>query len=310
MNQSLSTLLGAEMRRAVDPAIVSFARILAARAGGSTVAVLFYGSALRDGARDGVLDFYVLTDRASDWPGSWLSACANRILPPNVGYLRDQVDGVELRAKYAVLTLTQFRRAVAIKGLDSTLWARFSQPCACVHVRSDADFAEVCEAVRSAVVTAACWAAWLGPIRAESASFWRNLYLQTYAAELRVERKSRGADLLAHNAERFARLLPLAWNESGITFEDSSGQLAPALDPATRTAAQRKWRQRRLWGRMLNLARLLKAALTFANAIDYVAWKVERHSGYRIEPTNFQRRHPLLAAPGLYWRLRRQGVLR
>ena len=56
--------------------------------------------------------------------------------------------------------------------------------------------------------------------------------------------------------------------------------------------------------------RLLKAACTFDNAIEYVAWKVERHSGYRIEPTPFQRRHPLLAAPRLYWRLRRLGVFR
>ena len=40
------------------------------RAGESTAAVLFYGSALRDDALDGVLDFYVLTDRPIAWPGS------------------------------------------------------------------------------------------------------------------------------------------------------------------------------------------------------------------------------------------------
>jgi hypothetical protein len=50
--------------------------------------------------------------------------------------------------------------------------------------------------------------------------------------------------------------------------------------------------------------------LTFDNAVDYVAWKIERHSGYRIEPTPFQRRHPLLAAPALYLKLRARGVLR
>jgi hypothetical protein len=44
--------------------------------------------------------------------------------------------------------------------------------------------------------------------------------------------------------------------------------------------------------------------------MDYVAWKVERHSGVRIELADWERRHPLLAAPGLYWRLRRRGVLR
>jgi hypothetical protein len=79
---------------------------------------------------------------------------------------------------------------------------------------------------------------------------------------------------------------------------------------AERAAAETRWQRRRRLGRLLNLLRLLKAALTFENATDYVAWKVERHSGLRIEPTSFQRRHPLLAAPALYWRLRRLGVLR
>ena len=44
--------------------------------------------------------------------------------------------------------------------------------------------------------------------------------------------------------------------------------------------------------------------------MDYVVWKVERHSGVRIEPSPWQRRHPLLAAPWLYWRMRRQQLLR
>jgi hypothetical protein len=82
------------------------------------------------------------------------------------------------------------------------------------------------------------------------------------------------------------------------------------LAPDERATAEQRWRMRRRLGPVLNLLRLLKAALTFDNATDYVAWKVERHSGYRIEPTPFQRRHPLLAAPGIYWRLRRRGVLR
>ena len=53
----------------------------------ATAAVLFYGSALRDEALDGVLDFYVLTDRPIAWPGSRWTALASRLLPPNVGYL-------------------------------------------------------------------------------------------------------------------------------------------------------------------------------------------------------------------------------
>lgn len=309
-NDALRMLIGAEMRAAMPPAATVLAQRLAARAGPATAAVLFYGSALRDEALDGVLDFYVLVDRASDWPGSWLAASANRLLPPNVGYLQEDVDGRQLRAKYAVMTVTQFRHAMSVDRIDTTLWARFSQPCACIHARSDEDRSQVRDAVCDAVMAAASWAAALGPVRADAPAFWRSLYMRTYAAELRVERTTRGADILAHDAPRFARLLPLAWAAAGLAYTEHAGQYEPALDAAERATAERRWRLRQRLGPPLNLLRLLKAALTFDNATEYVAWKVERHSGYRIEPTAFQRRHPLLAAPGIYRRLRKAGVLR
>lgn len=310
MSDELRALIDDELRRAVPPAVVTLAERLAARAQGGAAAVLFYGSALRDSALDGVLDFYVLVDRARDWPGPWLAACANRLLPPNVGYLEETVDGRSLRAKYAVMTVAQFRRAMSVQRLDTTLWARFSQPCICIHARSEADRLTMRDAVCDAVVAAAHWAAMLGPLRAAPIAYWRALYARTYAAELRVERSSRGADLLAHDGPRYARLLPLAWEEGGLAFTAALDELAPVLAPDARAIAECRWRVRRRLGPLLNLLRLLKAALTFDNATDYVAWKVERHSGYRIEPTPFQRRHPLLAAPGIYWRLRRLGVLR
>ncbi|MDF1483842.1 hypothetical protein PY257_01340 [Ramlibacter sp. H39-3-26] len=299
-----------ELRREVPPAVVTLAERLAARAQGGAAAVLFYGSALRDCTLDGVLDFYVLVDHVTDWPGSLLAACANRLLPPNVGYLEESVDGQSLKAKYAVMTVAQFRRAMSLQCLDTTLWARFSQPCACIYTRSEADQLAMRDAVCDAVVAAAHWAAILGPLHAEPIAYWRALYARTYAAELRVERGTRSADLLAHNGPRYARLLPLAWEEGGLAFTTAVDELAPVLAPDERTIAERRWRMRQRLGPILNVLRLLKAALTFDNATDYVAWKVERHSGYKIEPTPFQRRHPLLAAPGIYWRLRRRGVLR
>ena len=310
VSEELRALIADELRREVPPAVVMLAERLAARAQGGAAAVLFYGSALRDSALDGVLDFYVLVDHVGDWPGSWLAVCANRVLPPNVGYLEESIDGRSLRAKYAVMTVAQFRRAMSVQRIDTTLWARFSQPCACIHARSEADRLTMRDAVCDAVVAAAHWAAMLGPLRAEPVAFWRALYARTYAAELRVERSTRGADLLAHDGPRYARLLPLAWEEGGLAFTTAPGEVAPVLAPDERTTAEHRWRRRRRLGPVLNLLRLLKAALTFDNATDYVAWKVERHSGYKIEPTPFQRRHPLLAAPGIYWRLRRRGVLR
>ncbi len=54
----------------------------------------------------------------------------------------------------------------------------------------------------------------------------------------------------------------------------------------------------------------MKATFTFDGALDYVLWKVRRHSGVVLPVTDWQRRHPLLAAPVLAWRLYRLGAFR
>ncbi|OYU00628.1 MAG: hypothetical protein CFE40_01655 [Burkholderiales bacterium PBB1] len=307
----MRSLLAEELQRELPTAVSELAAQLAGRADGAAAAVLFYGSNLRDARLDGVLDFYVLLDRVGAWPGSRLAALANWLLPPNVGYIEATVEGHALRAKYALISVAQFRRGVSPDALDTTLWARFSQPSCCAWARSDADREVATDAVRQAVITAASWAADLGPVHGDALSFWRALFAHTYAAELRVEKGSRGDDLVARDAERYARLLPQAWRAAGMAFEASAaGQLAPRLSPSSRAAAVRRWAVRRRLGKPLNIARLLKAAFTFDGAMDYAMWKVERHSGVRPEVTEWQRRHPLLAAPGLYRRLRKLNVLR
>jgi hypothetical protein len=307
----LRRALAEELQRELPPAVSALAAQLAHRANGAAAAVLFYGSNLRDARLDGVLDFYVLLDRVGAWPAPRLAALANWLLPPNVGYTEVVVDGQALRAKYALISVAQFRRGVSLPALDTTLWARFSQPCRCAWVRSDADREAVTNAVRQAVITAACWAAELGPSSGDAHAYWRALFAHTYAAELRVEKSARGDDLVARDAERYLRMLPEAWLAAGIAFESTAyGQLAPRLSPSSRTSAARRWALRRRLGKPLNIARLLKAAFTFDGAMDYAMWKVERHSGVRPEVSDWQRRHPLLAAPGLYRRLRKLNLLR
>lgn len=309
--EPLRSILAEELQRELPPAVATLAAQLAERAHGAAAAVLFYGSNLRDARLDGVLDFYVLLDRVGAWPGPRLAALANQLLPPNVGYIETTVEGQALRAKYALISVAQFRRGVSPAALDTTLWARFSQPCCCAWARSDADCEAATDAVRQAVTTAAAWAAELGPAHGDALAYWRALYARTYAAELRVEKSARGDDLVARDAERYTRLLPEAWRAAGIPFDASAdGQLSPLLSPATRAAAARRWALRRRLGKPLNVARLLKAAFTFDGAMDYALWKVERHSGVRPKVTDWQRRHPLLAAPGLYRRLRKLNVLR
>jgi hypothetical protein len=70
------------------------------------------------------------------------------------------------------------------------------------------------------------------------------------------------------------------------------------------------WLARRAGNRLLHVLRLLKAAGTFANGVDYLCWKVERHSGVRVEPTERMRRQPRRTAWRLLVRLWRHGALK
>lgn len=305
-----NTMISEELRRPAPAAVVDLAGQLARRSRGHTVAVLFYGSALRADALDGVLDFYVLLDRVGDWAGSRVAAAANRLLPPHVGYFEGEAASQTLRAKFAVMSLDQFRSGMSVKSLDTTLWARFSQPCICVWSRSENDRLQAAAAIEQAILTAARWAAELGPASAAPADFWRALFARTYGTELRIESATRANDIVDRDRQRYGSLLPAAWRVAGIEFETSSdGALRPQLSAGERRSAARRWARRRWLGRPLNILRLLKAAFTFDGAMDYVAWKIERHSGVRIEVSPWQRRFPLLAAPKLYWQLRKRGLL-
>jgi hypothetical protein len=305
----LQAVLGAELALPAPAGAAALAAELARRGGSATALVLYYGSALRAGSLEGILDFYVLLDDVASWPGPALVRQANRWLPPNVGYLELDHGGEKLRAKYAVMSVAQFRNRLGAHALDTTLWARFCQPALCIWSRSPADQAEACDLAAAAVIRAALWAARLGPPAAAAEAYWRTLFTHTYAAELRVEQAARPQDIVARDAARYEALLPMAWQAGELAFERNGAQLTPALTDLDRRQAAHQWAKRARHGRRLNALRLLKAAFTFDGAMDYVAWKIERHRGVRIEVSGWQRRFPLLAAPFLYLKLRRMGVL-
>jgi hypothetical protein len=312
---ALKTLLGAELAQPALPGAQALAQELARRGGTATAAILYYGSALRADSLEGILDFYVLMDDVGAWPGSLFAHAGNRLLPPNVGYLEvasaaSAQTVTVLRAKYAVVSMAQFAQRLRAASLDTTMWARFCQPSLCLWQRSPADLDAVTGLIADAVVAASTWSARLGPVTAPAADFWRALFARTYAAELRVEKSGRPQDIVGKHPERYAHLLPLAWTEAGIGWRRlPDGQLQPEVSASERQRAERQWARRARWGRPLNALRLLKAAFTFEGAMDYVVWKIERHRGVRIAVSPWQRRFPLLAAPALYWQLRRRGIL-
>lgn len=328
----LEALIAAEMAmppmpNAATEAAATLAREMAARRGGSVVAVLFYGACRRDGDASGLLDLYVLTTEHRAFHRRALPALANAALPPNVLLWRGGAPHAPVRAKVAVLTERQFARRMRAGSLDTTLWARFCQPSTLVFARDDAARLRAERAVARAVESAVLWAARLGPEEDTAAGYWRALFARTYGAELRPDAGNRPERLLAASPMWFERTFPLAlsrlardsrpeWNHSGRESAGLTTAAAATGDgvfrPGLRRDAgwRRAWALRRACGKALNALRLAKAAFTFEGGADYLAWKIERHSGVALELADWQRRHPLLAAPAILWRLRRRGAVR
>ena len=297
MSGALAARLGAALDRTLDPAVAEFARELGEAAGAR--AVLFYGSNLRTGSLEGVLDFYVLLPGARE-TGLW----------PRVSY-REKAHGAEtLRAKIATMTLTTFAEAARGETIDTTIWARYVQPSALAWTGDEHAAGEVTASLAAAADTAARLAVAVGPVRGLEEDYWRALFRATYRAELRFEQPGREDTIIAANRGHFAGLLPLALVDAGIPFAQDGATLTPRLDPGERRRTLAWWRKRQRLGKALNLVRLTRATATFDGAARYAAWKIERHTGVAIELTPWRERHPLLAAPGIawrYWRARRRA---
>ena len=279
---------------AIDPAVSGFAATLAGAEGGAA-AVLFYGSNLRTGSLDGVLDFYVLTDGPVE-RGLW----------PRVSYREWRHGGHDLRAKIATMHLATFAAAAAGRTVDTTIWARFVQPAALVWQRDAGDAAQVAQALDAAAGTAAWLAAALGPAKGREEDYWRSLFRATYRAELRVEAPGREDTILATHRAHFTGLLPRAWARDGIAFDQDGDTLIPYLPRGQRARARRWWARRRRMGKPLNVVRLVRAAATFDGAARYAAWKVERHTGIAVTVTPWREKHPLLSAPAMLLELARK----
>jgi hypothetical protein len=295
---ALDEVVAAALDRPVAPVIADAAEQLATTLGGR--AVLFYGSVLRTGDLEGVLDFYVLTDGERR---RGLRRLANRWLWPDVSYHELAVAGRTIRAKVATMPLATFAEAARGSFLDTTIWARFVQPAALAWRADEAARDEVRAAIAAAAITAARFAAALGPESGPPRAFWQALFAATYRTELRVERPGREAQIIANAPGHFDTLLPLAWADANIPFAQEGESLAPNLDPAARRHLLAGWRKRRRAGKPLNLARLAKASFTFDGAAAYALWKIERHTGRHFALTPWRERHPILAAPGVLWQV-------
>ncbi len=321
--------LQAELARELQGPVPEAARVITAalgeRFGEATSAVLFYGSCLRRGSHEGVLDFYVLVDdyrRAYPRRGlAWL----NTLLAPNVFYLEvgppdASVAEEPLRAKVAVMSLADFERAATVDWHEARVWARFAQPSRLTFARDegtrDRVATAVAEATRTFVAHAPIWCAEPGSpeSRFDAVTFFSRAFAETYAAELRSESEETIQGLFAAQPERHARVLALALTELAVQGDlehgTRAGEHIVRARPGALASAVADWPARRRRSKRIAVLGLLKCVITFEGWARYGLWKLERHRGAPIEISERQRRHPLLLGWPVLVRLLRERTLR
>ncbi len=288
---TLEALVSAELAEPVDPRVSAMATAIAAAHGAASRAVLFYGSCLRERQLDGLmLDFYlIVSDYRAAYAKRWL-ATANRLIPPNVFPFAH--DGQA--AKYAVLSETDFARLTSSAADNVSVWARFAQPTRLAWAADDGAQAGAVAAVAQAAPTLLALAR---PLVASDDPLdpWREGFAQTYRAELRAERGHRAGSIV---------------DADPVRYRAFAAAIPHHPKPPAQADMLRRWQALQRRGKWLSVLRLAKASFTFAGGIDYLAWKIGRHSGVPVAIKPWQRRWPLLGAVVLVPKLLAKGAIR
>jgi hypothetical protein len=288
----LERLVTAASEREVPAEVTAIAEAVRDAVGAAAVAVLAYGSCLRGvSTDDSLVDLYILVDGYDRLAGNRVLRLLNRLIPPNVYYAECRHGSRIVRAKYAVVSLGQFERRVAPETRNPYFWARFAQPTAIVFADSARTRARVLRALCRAAETMVGEGRRLAGSDADPETVWVAALTATYATELRSEGPARAREIVAANRDFYRAVA-----EAATPGNAGAGGGSPAL--------------RRIEGKALSVARLIKAAFTFTGGADYLAWKIARHSGVAVELTPWQRRHPILAALVLFPRLYARGAFR
>ena len=295
-----------ELAEPVRPGIAWLAEQVARIHGDAVAGVLFYGSCLRKDTDEGVLDYWVIVDEYATAHSKLGHAAVNRIAPPNVYYLEREYEGRVLRTKYGVLDRCAFERGTGLGARHPYVWARFAQPTRLLACRDDdaRAFFETC--VSQAIVT---FVARLfchlpdrgGLLRFSLSAFWQTAFRTTYDSERRPEADETIVGNYRADEARYDEAARLALHHlARMRYLDEAMEhprsFSVTVAPARLRRMRWRWRGMRVASRTLGLVRLFKTAFTFGDWVPYVLWKLERHSGRKIDLTERQRAHPLIFA--------------
>lgn len=293
---------------------------LQAQHNGAICCTLVYGSCLRSGdIYDGLLDLYLICDSYRSAYRRRILAAANWLLPPNVFYAEQQaadnsVEGKTLYSKVTVISLHDFLKGCSRAWFQSYIWGRFAQPTRIIYYRDEQLRARVEAALSGAARTLLQNALPALPAEGPLTSLWQQSLSLSYGTELRSERSGRPLDLARSFPDFYAALTRHHTPNLGFPFElfekDGEWHYRSHIGFFKRRFTTIAWALRRIQGKLLSIVRLVKALFTFERGLDYLAWKLERHTGEQILIPDKVRRMPFIYLWGFCWSLYRRGFFK
>jgi len=305
---------------ATDPNLAALLAQLQARFHGAVCCTLLYGSCLRSGdIYDGLLDLYLICDSYRSAYRQPLLATANWLLPPNVFYAEQSpvdgtVAGKRLRSKVTVISLRDFQRGCSPARFESYIWGRFAQPTRILYARDEQLQVNIEKSLSQAARTLLRNALPALPPEGNLSTLWEQALNLSYATELRTERSGRARELVQFSHDFYATLTRLHTAQLGFSFmlyeQKPELRYRSQIGRFRRHTTTLAWALRRVQGKLLSILRLVKALFTFDGGLDYIAWKLGRHSGVEIVIPDKVRRAPLIYLWGFFWGLYRRGIFK
>lgn len=299
MNDVLYQHVYSNLQHQQDAVLDEFIQVLKSEYQQSLLSIVFYGSCMRSrDYDDAMLDFYVIVeDYRQAYSNRWYSI-ANSLLAPNVFYQQVQVDGRIYRAKYAVISKSALSSSV--KSFHPYFWARFTQPLAIIYMSHEQIKKWLAEIQCVAATTFTNSIVDVLEREFSSENLWVKGLQLTYGAELRAETMQRASLIYDSQSEFY----------DGITQSLFPNNQVELLTVRTKFLASLKWKLRKILGKLLSVLRLMKATTTFVNGVDYIAWKIERHTGEEVVVSDKLRKYPLLYCWPLLFKFYKQGKIR
>ena len=270
-------------------------------------AVLLFGSRLVQASPDrfSAYDLVVVVESYRAFYGSMARAgfarrspavqsALNRVLAPNVIAFAPDGWSSGPVAKIMVMEPAAMERALAHDSRDHFVKGRLVQRVAVVHARDQAASGWIDRLIASARGDILSWA---GPFLDETftpAGAALRMLQVSYGGEVRPEAADRVLDVFETQrsflTEELARVLAEAAEAGELTQEGESYRFARPRGGSDR----RKARSYFLRSKVRATARWLKHVVTFDNWLDYIARKVERRTGKKVDITPWERRLPYL----------------